>query len=82
MSRGMRTQIVVLYVVFFILIIITLIGLLDGRVTSAGLTSASVIGQTKCVGSNAAETFIDKMGCERIYEDPECAARGLVEIRC
>ena len=46
------------------------------------ITSASVAGQTKCVGANAALKFINEFDCERIYESEKCAKRGLVEVQC
>ena len=46
------------------------------------ITTASVLGQTKCVGANAALNFIQEKNCTRIYESKECAEKGLVEIRC
>jgi len=58
--------------------LVTLAWFSDGE----NITSASVIGQTKCVGANAAMNFINDKGCERINEDPKCEERGLIEIRC
>ena len=46
------------------------------------ITSATVAGQTKCVGANAALKFINEKNCTRIYESEKCAEQGLVEVRC
>lgn len=47
-----------------------------------GLTSASVVGQKKCVSPRAALNLIDKYGCERIYDDSKCEEQDQVEIQC
>ena len=47
-----------------------------------GITSASILGQKKCVSPKAALNFIDKYGCERVYDDPKCEEQGKVEIQC
>ena len=46
------------------------------------MTTASVIGQTKCVGVKAALKFINEKNCTRIYESKKCSDQGLVEIKC
>lgn len=46
------------------------------------ITTASVVGQTKCVGAKAALKFINEKNCTRIYESQKCKEQGLVEIKC
>lgn len=47
-----------------------------------GITIASVSSQTHCVDAKEALNYINEKHCERIYEDNECAEKGLVEVRC
>ena len=68
--------------VYGILIILILLGLFIIIKFGPSITSASVSGQTKCVGANAALKFINEKNCTRIYESEKCAAQGLVEVRC
>ncbi|MBR9692230.1 hypothetical protein GOV06_05600 [Candidatus Woesearchaeota archaeon] len=46
------------------------------------ITSATVAGQTKCVGARAALKFINEKNCTRIYESAKCEEQGLVEVKC
>jgi len=68
--------------VYCILIILILLSLFIVIKFGPSITTASVIGQTKCVGANAALKFINEKNCTRIYESEKCAKQGLVEIRC
>ena len=74
----MKQRIFILAMIIFALLVIAFMA----NEGLTGLTSASVVGQKKCVGANAALKFINEKGCERIYDDPECAEKGLVEIQC
>ena len=73
-----KTHLVVLVVAGVILL--TSLALV---LTSSGsLTSGTVFGDKQCMGPKAALKFINEQGCERIFEDPRCEEKGLVEIRC
>ena len=67
-------------VVYGIIIILILLSIVIRFGPS--ITSASVLGQTKCVGANAALKFINEKNCTRIYESEKCADQGLVEVKC
>jgi len=63
-------------------VILLILGIFVAIYQGPQITSATVAGQTKCVGARAALKFINEKGCERIYEDSKCEEQGLVEVRC
>ena len=69
-------------VVYGIFIVLVLLSIFVVSKFGPSITSASVFGQTKCVGANAALKFINEKNCTRIYESEKCADQGLVEVKC
>ena len=57
------------------------IGLILSNQGLVNITSATVLGQKKCVDNNKVFELINE-GCKRTYDDQECAEKGLVEIQC
>ena len=68
--------------VYGLLLIVILVGLVVVGKYGPSITSATVAGQTKCVGARAALKFINEKNCTRIYDSPKCEKQGLVEIKC
>lgn len=68
--------------VYSILIVLILLGLFIVIKFGPSITTASVIGQTKCVDPEKVDEYINEQDCERINESENCEAQGLVEIRC
>ena len=67
------------YFVFGILIVLSLLFVIR---SGPSITSASVLGNTNCVGAKEAINLINEKNCERVYQDEECAEKGLVEVMC
>jgi|GEM_PF-5238535 len=74
----MKKKIVIVAAVILVLLVIAFMA----NEGLFGITSASVVGQKKCVSPKAALGFIEKYGCQRIYDDPRCEEQGKVEIQC
>jgi len=51
----------------------------EGNITSASILNKPII---KCVSPEQADDYINKQGCERIRENPECESEGKIEIKC
>ena len=73
MNKNLKLILIISIVVLTIFVVALNGGTID---------AASVKGQTKCVGANAALKFIQTKGCVRTYNDQNCAEKGLVEISC
>jgi len=66
------------------IVVIIIIGAFIVNDNSNSITSASIFvdQKTQCVEADEALRLINEKGCERIYEDSECAEQGLVKVKC
>ena len=64
------------------IIVISLLAMVIASKSVENITAAAVAGQKKCMNAKPALKFINEKGCHRIYDDPECEAKGKVEIQC
>ena len=65
-----------------LLILVVLIVITIAFIGLNNITSASVVSYKKCVSAKEAIGLINEKGCKRIYEDEECAKKGLVQLSC
>ena len=77
-SKGTSNYLWVIGIVTLVVIVLAA----SSNLNLSLISSASVAGQTKCVGPKAALNFINEKNCTRIYEDERCLELGKVEIQC
>ena len=69
-------------IIYILAVVVILIGAVILVNVNPSITSATVAGQKKCVGAEAALKFINEKGCVRVYDDLNCEEKGLVEVQC
>ena len=73
----MDRSIVIILIIAVLALLVSIMAVGEGTIHAA-----SVKGQKKCVGVNAALNFIREKGCVRTYNDEKCEEQGKIEISC